>query len=135
MHHVDFAREDVDLTGQMAGSGRRIGRRALARPDPQSRKHADRCSDRRSGDRIARTLSLRATLINGRLVRPLQTILPVKNTYWIVCPKATFGTSKDRRVPCLALAEQRPTRSQLDRTRIKRASARVEAQRLWRKDR
>jgi len=51
------------------------------------------------GIALARTALAAADLINGRLVRPFPTTLLLKNTYWIVCPKADFGTSEDRRVP------------------------------------
>jgi LysR family transcriptional regulator, glycine cleavage system transcriptional activator len=33
-------------------------------------------------------------LIARRLVRPFRTALPLKNTYWIVCPKATRALPK-----------------------------------------
>jgi len=61
------------------------------------------------GITLARTALVAADLINGRLVRPFQTTLPLKNTYWIVCPKATSALPK------------------IDRIRVKRASAREES--------
>ena len=33
-------------------------------------------------------------LIAGRLARPFQAAIPLRNTYWIVCPKATRGLPK-----------------------------------------
>ena len=38
------------------------------------------------GIALARTALAAADLINGRLTRPFQTTLSLKNTYWIVCP-------------------------------------------------
>jgi LysR family transcriptional regulator, glycine cleavage system transcriptional activator len=46
------------------------------------------------GISLARTPLAAADLINGRLVRPFQTSLLLKNTYWIVCPKATSALPK-----------------------------------------
>jgi len=65
-------------------------------------------------------------LINGRLVQPFQTTLPVKNTYWIVCPKATSALPKIAAFRAWLLAEAAADAQQLDRIRIKRVSARVE---------
>ena len=79
------------------------------------------------GIALARTALAAADLINGRLVRPLQTTLPVKNTYWIVCPKATSALPKIAAFRAWLLAEAAADAQQLDRTRIKRASARVES--------
>lgn len=46
------------------------------------------------GIALARTALAAADLINGRLVRPFQTALPLINTYWIVCPAATSTLPK-----------------------------------------
>jgi len=78
------------------------------------------------GIALARTALAAADLINGRLVRPFQTTLPVKNTYWIVCPKATSALPKIAAFRAWLLAEAAADAQQLDRTRIKRVSARVE---------
>jgi LysR family transcriptional regulator, glycine cleavage system transcriptional activator len=79
------------------------------------------------GIALARTALAAADLINGRLVRPFQTTLPLKNTYWIVCPKATSALPKIAAFRAWLLAEAAADAQQLDRTRIKRASARVES--------
>src|ERR1700730_8447586 len=71
---------------EMARSGGRIGRRALAWPDLN---HASMLIDAAidgQGIALARTALAAADLINGRLVRPFQVALPLRNTYWIVCP-------------------------------------------------
>src|SRR6516162_11176481 len=39
------------------------------------------------GIALARTMLAANDLITGRLVRPFRTALPLKNTYWMVCPK------------------------------------------------
>jgi LysR family transcriptional regulator, glycine cleavage system transcriptional activator len=41
------------------------------------------------GVALARTTLVATDLIDGRLIRPFQIALPLKNTYWIVCPRAT----------------------------------------------
>jgi LysR family transcriptional regulator, glycine cleavage system transcriptional activator len=41
------------------------------------------------GIALARTILAASDLIAGRLVRPFQATIPLRNTYWIVCPKAT----------------------------------------------
>jgi LysR family transcriptional regulator, glycine cleavage system transcriptional activator len=78
------------------------------------------------GIALARTALAAADLINGRLVRPFQTALPLKNTYWIVCPKATSALPKIVAFRDWLLAEAAADAGQLDRARIKRASARIE---------
>jgi LysR family glycine cleavage system transcriptional activator len=40
------------------------------------------------GIALARTM-LAASDLLGRLVRPFRAAIPLRNTYWIVCPKAT----------------------------------------------
>ena len=52
------------------------------------------------GIALARTALAAWDLINGRLVKPFSIDLPLSNTYWIVCPKATamlpkIGTFRD----------------------------------------
>ena len=46
------------------------------------------------GVALARTGLVAWELINGRLVRPFDTALPVSYAYWIVCPKATANLPK-----------------------------------------
>jgi LysR family glycine cleavage system transcriptional activator len=46
------------------------------------------------GVALARTLLAAPDLIAGRLVRPFQAAIPLRNTYWIVCPKATRALPK-----------------------------------------
>src|SRR4029077_6140423 len=41
------------------------------------------------GIALARTMLAASDLIAGRLVRPFQAAIPLRNTYWIVCPKTT----------------------------------------------
>jgi LysR family glycine cleavage system transcriptional activator len=60
-------------------------------------------------------------------MRPFQITLPLKNTYWIVCPKATSALPKIIAFRDWLLAEAAADARQLDGTRIKRASARVES--------
>jgi len=79
------------------------------------------------GIALARTALAAADLINGRLVRPFEITLPLKNTYWIVCPKATSALPKIAAFRDWLLAEAAADALQLDRTRIKRASARVDS--------
>jgi len=43
---------------------------------------------------LARTMLAASDLIAGRLVRPFQAAIPLRNTYWIVCPKATRALPK-----------------------------------------
>ena len=144
MHHVDFAREEVDLAvrhgdGNWPGldtvnlcpetlfpvcSPKLIGgRRRLRQPSDllkfpllhlDDRKdwlkwleaaavaganvdhgpvlnHASMLIDAAAdaqGVALARTTLAAWDLINGRLVRPFTTALPLSKNYWIVCPKA-----------------------------------------------
>jgi LysR family transcriptional regulator, glycine cleavage system transcriptional activator len=46
------------------------------------------------GIALARTLLAASDLIAGRLVRPFQAAIPLRNTYWIVCPKTTRALPK-----------------------------------------
>jgi LysR family glycine cleavage system transcriptional activator len=46
------------------------------------------------GVALARTALAAWDLINGHLVRPIDVSLRMSNTYWIVCPKATFALPK-----------------------------------------
>ena len=82
------------------------------------------------GIALARTALAAADLINGRLVQPFQTTLPVKNTYWIVCPKATSALPKIAAFRDWLLAEAAADLQQLDRTPVERASARFESRAL-----
>src|SRR5947209_9646984 len=77
------------------------------------------------GIALARSALAAADLINGRLVRPFQTSLPLKNTYWIVCPKATSALPKIAAFRDWLLAEAAADAQQLDKTRVKRAAPRV----------
>lgn len=80
------------------------------------------------GIALARTALAAADLINGRLVKPFQTTLPLKNTYWIVCPKAAAAQPKIAAFRDWLLAEAAADARQLDRAPMERASARVESQ-------
>ena len=71
------------------------------------------------GIALARTALAAADLINGRLVRPVQTALPLKNTYWIVCPKATSALPKIAAFRDWLLAEAAADARRLDGTRVK----------------
>jgi LysR family glycine cleavage system transcriptional activator len=46
------------------------------------------------GIALARTVLAASDLITGRLVRPFRAAIPLRNTYWIVCPKATRALPK-----------------------------------------
>ena len=46
------------------------------------------------GVALARTMLAASDLTAGRLVRPFQAAIPLRNTYWIVCPKATRALPK-----------------------------------------
>ena len=46
------------------------------------------------GVALARTMLAASDLIAGRLVRPFHAAIPLRNTYWIVCPKVTSGLPK-----------------------------------------
>ena len=46
------------------------------------------------GVALARTMLAANDLIARRLVQPFRTALPLKKTYWIVCPKATRALPK-----------------------------------------
>ena len=145
MHHVDFAREDVDLAirhgnGDWPGldavnlSGEELfpvcspallkSRRGIHSPEDVLQFPLLHLDDRRDWSRwlevagaagegllhgpilnhasmlidaaingqgiaLARTTLVAADLIDGRLIRPFQIALSLKNTYWIVCPRAT----------------------------------------------
>jgi len=183
MHHVDFAREDVDLAIRH-GAGNWAGldavnlcseelfpvcgptllgsQRRIHCPEDVLQFPLLHLNDRRDWSRwleaagasgegllhgpilnhasmlidaaingqgitLARTALVAADLINGRLVRPFQTTLPLKNTYWIVCPKATSALPKIAAFRGWLLAEAAADAQQLDRIRVKRASAREES--------
>jgi len=183
MHHVDFAREDVDLAIRH-GAGNWVGldavnlcaeklfpvcstallgsQRGIHSPEDVLQFPLLHLNDRRDWSRwreaagaspegllhgpilnhasmlidaaidgqgiaLARTALAATDLINGRLVRPFQTTLPLKNTYWIVCPKATSGLPKIVAFRDWLLAEAAADAQQLERIRPKRASARGES--------
>lgn len=46
------------------------------------------------GVALARSALAAWDIIHGRLVRPVDVSLPLANTYWIVCPRATVSTPK-----------------------------------------
>lgn len=79
------------------------------------------------GIALARTALATADLINGRLVRLFQTALPLRSTYWIVCPKATSALPKIVAFRDWLLAEAAADARQLDRIRVKRAPVLVES--------
>jgi LysR family glycine cleavage system transcriptional activator len=79
------------------------------------------------GIALARTALAAADLINGRLVRPFRTTLPLKNTYWIVCPKAASALPKIVAFRDWLLAEAAADARQPDSIPVKQASARVES--------
>ena len=70
------------------------------------------------GVALARNVLVAADLINGRLVRPFRTSLPLKKTYWIVCPKATSALPKIVAFRDWLLAEAAADAQGLDRIRI-----------------
>ena len=161
LHHVDFAREDVDLAvrhgdGNWAGlhverlcpeelfpvcSPKLVGgRRRLAQPCDVLKfplLHLDGrqdwstwleaagvdCPDLSHGPimnrasmlidaaidgqgvALARSALAAWDLIQGRLVRPLATALPLSKSYWIVCPKATAMLPKILRARDWLLAQ------------------------------
>jgi LysR family transcriptional regulator, glycine cleavage system transcriptional activator len=184
MHHVDFAREDVDLAirhgaGDWAGldavnlcfeelspvcsPALLRSRRGIHNPEDVLQfpllhlddrtdwsrwleaagasgegllhgpilNHASMLIDAAIGGQgvaLARTALAAADLINGRLVKPFQIALPLKNTYWIVCPKATSALPKIAAFRDWLLAEAAADARQLDRAPTERTSARIESQ-------
>ena len=182
MHHVDFAREDVDLAirhgaGDWAGldavnlcfeelfpvcsvallrggRGIRLPRDVLQFPllhlDDRRNwsrwleaagasgegllhgpifNHASMLIDAAidgQGIALARTALAAADLINGRLVRLFQFALPLKKTYWIVCPQATSSIPKIAMFRQWLLAEAAQDQRQLDPIRTKRHSQLVQ---------
>jgi LysR family glycine cleavage system transcriptional activator len=186
MHHVDFAREDVDLAirhgdGNWTGldavnlcpeelfpvcSSALLGNRGgIYSPEDVLQFPLLHLNDRRDWARwleaagapgeallhgpilnhasmlidaavdgqglaLARNVLVAADLINGRLVRPFRTSLPLKKTYWIVCPKATSALPKIVAFRDWLLAEAAADAQELDRIRVKQASARVEGSTL-----
>src|SRR5947209_13816926 len=183
MHHVDFAREDVDLAIRH-GAGNWVGldavnlrseelfpvcspdllrsRCGIHSPEDVLQFPQLHLNDRRDWSRwleaagasgegllhgpilnhasllidaaidgqgiaFARTALAAADLINGRLVRLFQTALPLRNTYWIVCPKATSALPKIVAFRDWLLAEAAADTRQFDWARDKPASARVES--------
>jgi len=150
MHHVDFAREDVDLAirhgdGQwpeldavnlsaedlfpVCSPSMLTARGGLHEPEDVLKFPLLHLDDRRDWSRwlvaaghsgegllhgpilnhasmlidaavdgqgiaLARTLLAASDLLAGRLVRPFRAAIPLRNTYWIVCPKATRSLPK-----------------------------------------
>src|SRR5207237_5050828 len=150
MHHVDFAREDVDLAIRH-GAGNWVGldavnlcteelfpvcspallgnRHGIHSPEDVLQFPLLHLNDRSDWSRwleaagasgegllhgpilnhasmlidaaidgqgiaLARTMLAASDLIAGRLVRPFPAAIPLRNTYWIVCPKATRALPK-----------------------------------------
>jgi LysR family glycine cleavage system transcriptional activator len=186
MHHVDFAREDVDLAIRH-GAGYWVGldavnlcseelfpvcspallgsRRSIRNPGDVLRFPLLHLNDRSDWSRwleaagasgegllhgpifnhasmlidaaidgqgiaLPRTALAAVDLINGRLVRPFQAALPLKNTYWIVCPKATSALPKIAAFRDWLLMEAEADVRQLERIRVERASVQVESRAL-----
>ena len=149
MHHVDFAREDVDLAIRAAANSRSSivavrlcfeqlfpvcspklssGRNRITTASDLLKFPLLRLDDWQTWSRwfeaagvtnpvahgpvlnrasmlidaavdgqgvaLARTALAAWDLINGRLIRPIDVSLRVRNTYWIVCPKATSALPK-----------------------------------------
>jgi LysR family glycine cleavage system transcriptional activator len=46
------------------------------------------------GVALARTTLAAWDILNGRLVRPINVVLPLATAYWVVCPKASFDVPK-----------------------------------------
>jgi LysR family glycine cleavage system transcriptional activator len=67
------------------------------------------------GVALARTTLAAWDLINGRLVRPVDVSLRMANTYWIVCPRATFDLPKIALFRVWLLAEAAADAQQLKR--------------------
>src|SRR6266545_2106780 len=92
MHHVDFAREEVDLAvrhGDGNWPGLHVERLSAEQLFPVcSPKLMDAAVDGQ-GIALARTTLAAWDLLNGRLVRPFAVTLRLSKTYWIVCPQAT----------------------------------------------
>jgi LysR family glycine cleavage system transcriptional activator len=145
MHHVDFAREDVDLAIRHGSGGWPgldavnlcaeelfpvcspalvTGRNGIQEPEDVLQFPLLHLNDRQDWSRwleaaggpgegllhgpilnhasmlidaaidghgiaLARTTLAATDQISGRLIRPFQTALPLRNTYWIVSPQAT----------------------------------------------
>jgi LysR family transcriptional regulator, glycine cleavage system transcriptional activator len=69
------------------------------------------------GIALARTMLAASDLIAGRLMRPFQAAIPLRNTYWIVCPKATRALPKIVAFRDWLLEEVAADRQQLTSTR------------------
>jgi LysR family transcriptional regulator, glycine cleavage system transcriptional activator len=76
------------------------------------------------GIALARTALAACDLINGRLVRPFRVALPLSNTYWIVCPRATSTLPKIVAFRDWLLAEAAADARQLDRLPVGKAPRR-----------
>jgi LysR family glycine cleavage system transcriptional activator len=66
---------------------------------------------------LARTMLAASDLIARRLVRPFQVAIPLRNNYWIVCPKATRSLPKIVAFRDWLLEEVAADRQQLASTR------------------
>jgi DNA-binding transcriptional LysR family regulator len=89
LHHIDFAREDIDLAirhGDGSESGLHVAR-------SQASMAIDAAVDGQ-GIALARTALAAWDLIGRRLIRPFVQALPVPYAYWIMCPKATAKLPK-----------------------------------------
>jgi LysR family transcriptional regulator, glycine cleavage system transcriptional activator len=124
LHHVDFAREEVDLAvrhGDGAWAGLDVvrlcseqlfavcspkllaGRRRIK--DPSDVLRFPLLPVDGQGVALARTTLAAWDLINGRLVRPFAVSLRLAKSYWIVCPKAAASLPKIRTFRDWLLAE------------------------------
>jgi LysR family glycine cleavage system transcriptional activator len=75
------------------------------------------------GIALARTALVAADLIDGRLIRPFRIALPLKNTYWIVCPKVTSRLPKIAAFRDWLLAEAAADAQRLEAHRVIAACA------------
>src|SRR5215472_11412683 len=88
------ARGSEQGLGSVVRSCRGGGARTVARPGPEPGEHVDRCRNRRPGDRARPHHP--CSLGPGQRA-PRQAVRPVvaaRDTYWIVCPKATAKVAK-----------------------------------------
>ena len=150
LHHVDFAREEVDLAVRH-GDGNWPGldtvqlsvEQLFAVCSPKLRtvgvndaevthgpvlNRASMVIDAAidgQGIALARTTLAAWDLINGRLVRPFTEALRLSKTYWIVCPKATSNVPKIVTFRDWLLAEAAQDLRQLIPARFHMASSRT----------
>src|SRR6266853_1138961 len=115
-HHVDFAREDIDLA---------IRHGAGNAPGPvlsQASMAIDAAVDGQ-GVVLARTALAAWDLIGGRLVRPFDIAMPASYAYWIVCSKVAAKLPKIVAFSDWLLAEAAGDARQLSRLKSKSRSA------------